>query len=165
MSSYRHCTIMSVFPCFQWGAGGAFERQRFQSAETGTDQKHPEWLFRSEEASSYLVSLSAQSLNCVWLCNPKDYRPPGSSVRGIFQARILEWVVISSCRGSSQPRDQTLMSCVSCTLAFFTTSATWETLVSIVIVWWKPNFTLSHMLFCPMSKWLFLFLFQVQQFY
>ena len=40
--------------------------------------------------------------------------PSGSSVHGILQARILEWVAISSSRGSSQPRDQTCISCVSC---------------------------------------------------
>ena len=49
------------------------------------------------------------------LCDPLDRSPPGASVRGIFQARILEWVVISSSRGSSQPRDGTCNSCVSCT--------------------------------------------------
>ena len=42
-----------------------------------------------------------------------DYRPPGSSVHGIFQARILEWVAISYSKGSSQPRDQTYISCIS----------------------------------------------------
>ena len=41
------------------------------------------------------------------LCNTMDCSLPGSSVRGILQARILEWVAISSSRGSSQPRDQT----------------------------------------------------------
>ena len=41
--------------------------------------------------------------------------PPGSSVCGIFQARILEWVAISFSRGSSQPRDQTHISYGSCT--------------------------------------------------
>ena len=35
------------------------------------------------------------------LCNPMDYSPPDSSVHGIFQARILEWVAISYSRGSS----------------------------------------------------------------
>ena len=40
------------------------------------------------------------------LCIPKDGRPPGFSVRGIIQARILEWVAISFSRGSSKPRDQ-----------------------------------------------------------
>ena len=48
------------------------------------------------------------------LCDPMDCNPPGSSVHGILQARILEWVVISSSRGSSQPRDRTRVSYVSC---------------------------------------------------
>ena len=39
--------------------------------------------------------------------------PPGSSVHGIFQARVLEWVAISFSRGSSQPRDQTQVSCIA----------------------------------------------------
>ena len=48
------------------------------------------------------------------LCNPMDCGPPGSSVHGILQAKILEWVAISSSRGSSQPRDSTSITCVSC---------------------------------------------------
>ena len=53
--------------------------------------------------------MHAESLqSCLTLCDPMDCRPPGSSVYGILQARILEWVVISSSRGSSRPRDQTL---------------------------------------------------------
>ena len=47
-------------------------------------------------------------------CNPMDCSLPGSSVHGILQVRILEWVAISFSRGSSQPRDQTCFSCVSC---------------------------------------------------
>ena len=43
-----------------------------------------------------------------------DCSLPGSSVHGVFQARILEWVAISYSRGSSQPRDRTSLSCVSC---------------------------------------------------
>ena len=38
---------------------------------------------------------------------PHDWSPPGSSIHGILQARILEWVAISFSRGSSQPRNQT----------------------------------------------------------
>ena len=45
---------------------------------------------------------------------PLDCSLPGSSVHGISQARILEWVAISSSKGTSQPRDQTRVSCVSC---------------------------------------------------
>ena len=44
------------------------------------------------------------------LCDTMDYNLPGPSVRGIFQARILEWHAISSSRGSSQPRDHTCVS-------------------------------------------------------
>ena len=43
--------------------------------------------------------------SCGTLCDPRDCNPPGSSVHGILQARMLEWVAISSSRGSSQPRD------------------------------------------------------------
>ena len=50
---------------------------------------------------------------------PMDCSPPGSSVHGILQARILEWVAIPLSRGSSQPKDQT---CVSCTVGGFFTS-------------------------------------------
>ena len=56
--------------------------------------------------------LSAKS--CPTLCKPLDCSPPGSSVYGISQARILEWVTISFSRGSLQPRDWTRISCVSC---------------------------------------------------
>ena len=48
------------------------------------------------------------------LCNPMDRSPPGSSVHRILQARILEWVVMPSSRGSSQPRNQTCISYMSC---------------------------------------------------
>ena len=41
------------------------------------------------------------------LCDPMNHSPPGSTVHGISQARILEWVAMPSSRGSSQPRDQT----------------------------------------------------------
>ena len=50
---------------------------------------------------------------CPSLCNPMDHSPPGSSVHGCSQARILEWVAISSSRGSSPPRDGTHGSCLS----------------------------------------------------
>ena len=49
-----------------------------------------------------------------FFCYPMDCSPSGSSLHGIFQTRILEWVAISYSRGSSQPRDQTHVSCISC---------------------------------------------------
>ena len=54
----------------------------------------------------------------VQLCNPLDCSPPGSSVYGILQARILEWVAIPFSRGSFQHRDQICVSCI--TGRFFT---------------------------------------------
>ena len=55
----------------------------------------------------------AKSLqSCPTLCDPMDYSPPGISVRGILQARIMEWVAIPSSRGSSQLRDGTHVLCL-----------------------------------------------------
>ena len=59
----------------------------------------------------YILSCAVLShFSHVRLCNPKDYWLPGSSVHGIPQERILEWVAMPFSRGSSQPRDQTLVS-------------------------------------------------------
>ena len=55
--------------------------------------------------------LAAKS--CLNLCDSMDCSPPGFSVHGILQARIVEWVAIPSSRGSSQPRDQTQVSCIA----------------------------------------------------
>ena len=61
---------------------------------------------------------------CPTLCDPMDHSPPGSSVHGILQARILEWVAIFFSRGSCWPRDQTQVSHI--TGRFFTIWATSE---------------------------------------
>ena len=74
------------------------------------------------------VYLFAKSLQwCLTLCDATDCSPPGSSVHGIFQARILEWVAMPFSRGSSNPGLEPAP-LVSPALAggFFTTSATWE---------------------------------------
>ena len=58
--------------------------------------------------------MRAKSLQlCPTLCNSVNCCPPGSSVHGILQARILDFVDVTSSRGSSQPRDQTCISYVS----------------------------------------------------
>ena len=65
---------------------------------------------------------SLQSCPTVW--DSMDDSPPGSPVNVIFLVRMLEWFAMPSCMGSSQPKDQ---SCVSCfTGGFFTHRATWE---------------------------------------
>ena len=57
-------------------------------------------------AFSHLFVVFMRSHFSLISCNPMDHSPPGSSVHGILQARILEWVAISYSRVSSQPRDQ-----------------------------------------------------------
>ena len=77
-----------------------------------------------------LQKLSEVTQSCPTLCDPVDCSLPGSSVHGILQARILEWVAISFSRGSSQPRIEhaSLMSPAlagrSCT-----PNATWEAIL------------------------------------
>ena len=65
---------------------------------------------------------------CLVLYDPVDCIPPGSSVHGVLQSRVLEWVVIPSSRGSSPPRDQTWVSYIAG--KFFTT---WVTLLYICV--------------------------------
>ena len=77
-----------------------------------------EFLWGNFTSKRICVTRSFLSCACMlihaWLfCNPIDCSPLGYSVYGISQARILEWVAISSCRGSSQPRDWTWVSCLA----------------------------------------------------
>ena len=51
------------------------------------------------------VKVKVKSLCHICLCDLMDFSPPGSTIRGILQARILEWVALSFSKGSSQPRD------------------------------------------------------------
>ena len=67
-------------------------------------------------------ALVAQS--CLTFCNPMGCSPPGSSVHGILQARVLEWVAMPFSRGSSWPRDRTQVFCLAGN--FFTVWATRE---------------------------------------
>ena len=77
-----------------------------------------------------IVVLVTQS--CPTLCDPMDCRLPCSSVHGILQVRIQDWVAIPFSRGSSQPKNRTQVSCI--TGRFFTIWATREALcVSWVI--------------------------------
>ena len=61
----------------------------------------------------YTMSVRLAAQLCTALCDPMDYSLPGSPVHGILQVRILEWVAIPFSRGFSQPRDQTLVSCIA----------------------------------------------------
>ena len=81
----------------------------------------------------YSMSAHAKSLqSCPTLCDSMDCILPGSSVHGISQAKIQEWVAMLSSKGSSRPRDRIHMS-VSPALVggFFITSSTWEVPLSL----------------------------------
>ena len=82
-------------PSASWRNRKASDRLQFKSEEPRTSESE------SEVAQS-----------CPTLCHPVDCSQPGSSVHGIFQARILEWVAISFSRRSSWPRDWTWVSCI-----------------------------------------------------
>ena len=64
-------------------------------------------LSSSTDGKNYGLSFSQRLQSCLALWKPMDYSPPDSSVHGILQARILEWVAMPSSRGSSRPRDWT----------------------------------------------------------
>ena len=68
--------------------------------------------------------------SCPTLCNPVDCSPPGSSVYGISQARILEWVAMPFSRGFSWPRDQTRVSCLPG--RFFTTEPLMKSCILVI---------------------------------
>ena len=81
------------------------------------------------ETNPSICATHAKSLqSCLTLCDPTDYNPTGSSVHGILQASVLEWVAVPlNSRASSRPRDRTSISYVSALAGrFFTTSTTWE---------------------------------------
>ena len=88
--------------------------------------------------------------SCPTLCNPMDCSPPGSSVHGSLQERILEWVAMPSSRGFSWSRDGTCILSPALAGRFFTTSATWEALPEGSLVKKKQNKQCSG----HMSEWL-----------
>ena len=93
-----------------------WSKKMSQAFTNRTLKPHP---IITTRATACLLSCFSQS--CPTLCDPMDCSPPGSSVHGISQARILECVAISSSRASSQPRDRT---CISSTGRWiFTTEA------------------------------------------
>ena len=84
---FQHPKSSSIFICLPWEP-----RQSYG------------WL-------SYVHEVRAKSLqSCSTLCDPMDCSPPGSSVHGILQARVLEWTAMPSSKGSSQLRDWTWIS-------------------------------------------------------
>ena len=77
-------------------------------AEIHTPKNYETSLYSESEKWKVLIAQL-----CLTLCNPMDCSPPGSSIHGILQARTLEWIAVPFSRGSSQPRDWTLVSCIA----------------------------------------------------
>ena len=126
--SYLHCFL---FPNFvnkenQW-VGMLFSKQYvlwpFFFFFTEIDWGHNIYGSIIIKALCCAVSLVTQSVESL---QPHDCSPPGSSVQEILQASLLEWVAMPSSRGSSQPRNQTGVSCI--VARFFTSWATRESL-------------------------------------
>ena len=125
------CLFYLGFPVFlRWEAIYVWNLwQIFHSKEFSSDPhqdpsvKFPSYFSPMEFSSSpgiqqgdihYLYSVYvSHSIMSDSLWPPMDYSPPGSSVHGILQARILEWLAISFSRGSSWPKDQTWVSCIA----------------------------------------------------
>ena len=89
-------------------------------------------------AVSDIYKQSEVAQSCPTLCDPVDFSPPGSSVHGILQERILKWVVISSSRRSSQPRNRTCVSCIADRL--FTTEPPDIPSLSLLHFKWSINY-------------------------
>ena len=128
---YRYCSLLS-FACFKhgkdveqrlWGdiekegEGIWYKTGKKQTKKPKAQQTNKKTHSRTKQGektwiSNTLCCCCLVAKSCPTLFDPVGCRPPGSSVHGIFQARKLEWVVISFSRGSSQPRDWTCVSCI-----------------------------------------------------
>ena len=86
----------------------------------------PEFTFSWTPSKIGVKAIFEQSWKWKLLCQVRLYDPMDYTVRGIFQARILEWVSSPFSRGSSRPRNQTRVSCIAG--GFFTNWATREAL-------------------------------------
>ena len=103
-----------------WGLQ-SMESQRVRHNTATKQQQHG----NTGRYIDFMACVSAKSLqSCLTLCNPVDNSPPGSTVYGFLQARILEWVTMPSSGESSLSRDQTHVSGIAG--GFFTTSTIWE---------------------------------------
>ena len=84
-------------------------------------------VFAIQQSDSVIYVCAKTLQSCLTLCNPMDYSPPGTSVHGILQARILEWVAMPSSGDLSNPGiEPTSLLSPALTGRFFTTGATWE---------------------------------------
>ena len=124
--------VINIFFWAEWDFRNKYFKKMFSQKELSKSQKffchqlRSYWQFVEALQKAYSdMSEWVKSLSCVRLGDPMACRSlPCSSVRGIFQARVLEWVAIFFSRGSSWPRDWTLVS--SMAGRFFTNLVTRE---------------------------------------
>ena len=150
-SRFLHCEV-SIFPFYSLFFGSkslspahtqVAGRLSYTCLEQGEDGRYyveffcKKYAFLLSSLSSVIcpyqyVCMYLVTQACPALCGPVDCSPPGSSVHGILQARILEWVAMASSRGPSWPGigPASLMS-PALAGGFFTTSATWEVCISV----------------------------------
>ena len=104
-----YCMMPTMLLC---GKGKAIEKVKNQwlswtSRKGRMIRWNPKFLGQWNHSDIMMACCHLVAKSCSTLWDLMDCSPLGSSVQGISQARILEWVAISFCRGSSQPSDQT----------------------------------------------------------
>ena len=107
------CSVLTNWPgASLWlRAAGQMPQHLVKRGETLRDWDHAETqgrYFTVNLGNVFLPLFCSVAELCPVVCDC----PPGTSIRGIFQARILEWVAVSYSRGSPWPRDQTHVSCI-----------------------------------------------------
>ena len=129
--SSPHLSVSLTSPCCPLKISGSSWPQPFSPPHTSASpESFSVWLLNVSSMYHRLHTILRVKVKmlvaqwCLTLCDPMDCSPLGSFVHGILQARTLEWVAISFSRGSSQPRDRTLVSCIAD--RFFTVWATRE---------------------------------------
>jgi len=120
---------------------------------TLSKKKRKSWSWQNKKIIKSSWCLLLFSHSDIWLfMTPMDGSPPGSSVYGIFQARLLEWIVISSSRGSCRPRGKTCISWVSCIdRQILYHCSSWEPLLTtwIEMIYFLKNLILVFALLSP----------------
>ena len=96
----------------EWDLSNLFERNKLRNFLSSFPSS-PSNAHKCQRQSVFYVCLFVLVAQSCWLCDSMDCSPPGSSVHGILQPRILEWVAISFFRGSSRPRNWTPVFCIA----------------------------------------------------
>ena len=102
--------VLQIASVYYTGPGIPTIRTKKKKTHTHTHKTNKGHLSVPSSPRTKVLSLCSNVLVAQWypaFCNPMGCSPPSSSVHEILQARVLEWVAISSSRGSSRPRDQT----------------------------------------------------------